>query len=194
GADRTVGGRVRGVSRYTTDPEEFRELLRTAAPEEAARAVLGGVLSHGPVAVRIVEVEAYGGPAGSRYPDAAAHTWPGRTPRNEVMFGDAGHLYVYLSHGIHQCATVTRRPEGRAGSTAGTTSSPTADQASRASASPADPAISAGRSGWTSGSGARTCSTRRRRSSSRRGASLTRTSGQGRGSGSRGNPTVPGGS
>ena len=103
------------MSRYTTDPEEFRELLRTAAPEEAARAVLGGVLSHGPVAVRIVEVEAYGGPAGSRYPDAAAHTWPGRTPRNEVMFGDAGHLYVYLSHGIHQCANVTCRPEGEGG-------------------------------------------------------------------------------
>src|SRR5699024_12270265 len=70
-----------------------------------------GVLSHGPVAVRIVEVEAYGGPAGSRYPDAAAHTWPGRTPRNEGMFGDAGHLYGYLSHGIHQCANVTCRPE-----------------------------------------------------------------------------------
>src|SRR5699024_7967178 len=167
-----------------------------AAPEEAARAVLGGVLSHGPVAVRIVEVEAYGGPAGSRYTVAAAHTWRGRTPRNEVMFGDAGHLYVYVSHGINQCANVTCRPEGEGGGVLLRAGRVEGGHDIVADWRPgvAGECVSAGRSGWTSGSGARTCSTRRRRSSSRRGASLTRTSGQGRGSGSRGNPTVPGGS
>jgi DNA-3-methyladenine glycosylase len=62
-----------------------------------------------------VEVEAYGGPADSAHPDPAAHTWPGPTARNEVMFGDAGHLYVYLSHGIHQCVNITCRPAGEGG-------------------------------------------------------------------------------
>lgn len=94
---------------------DFRELLREASPDRAARALLGGVLSHGPVSVRIVEVEAYGGPADSAHPDPAAHTWPGPTARNEVMFGDAGHLYVYLSHGIHQCVNITCRPAGQGG-------------------------------------------------------------------------------
>lgn len=93
----------------------FRQFLRQASPDEAARALLGGVLSHGEVSVRIVEVEAYGGPVDSAYPDQAAHTWPGPTSRNEVMFGDAGHLYVYLSHGIHQCVNITCRPAGEGG-------------------------------------------------------------------------------
>ncbi|UVE97063.1 DNA-3-methyladenine glycosylase [Dietzia sp. B32] len=90
-------------------------MLRDSSPDTAARALLGGVLSHGAVAVRILEVEAYGGPPGSPFPDAAAHTWPGPTARNQVMFGDAGHLYVYLSHGIHQCVNITCRPAGEGG-------------------------------------------------------------------------------
>lgn len=97
------------------DPGGVRSLLRGASPEEAARAVLGGVLTHGDVAVRIVEVEAYGGPPGSAFPDPAAHTWPGPTARNAVMFGDAGHLYVYLSHGLHHCVNITCRPAGEGG-------------------------------------------------------------------------------
>lgn len=97
------------------DVAPLRDLLRAATPDEAARMLIGGTLSHGPVAVRIVEVEAYGGPPDSGFPDAAAHTWPGPTPRNRVMFGDAGHLYVYLSHGIHQCVNITCRPPGEGG-------------------------------------------------------------------------------
>lgn len=103
------------MNRYTADPGEFRELLRTSSPDEAAQAILGGVVSHGGVSVRVVEVEAYGGPANSGHPDPAAHTWPGLTARNEVMFGDAGRLYVYLSHGIHQCVNITCRPTGEGG-------------------------------------------------------------------------------
>lgn len=95
--------------------EGFRTLLRESSPDAAARALLGGILSHGGVTVRVVEVEAYGGPPDSFFPDAAAHTWPGLTPRNEVMFGDAGHLYVYLSHGIHHCVNITCRPAGEGG-------------------------------------------------------------------------------
>ncbi|GAA4389978.1 DNA-3-methyladenine glycosylase [Tsukamurella soli] len=65
-----------------------------------------------PVRARIVEVEAYGSPPDGPWPDPAAHTFPGLTPRNEVMFGPAGHMYVYLSYGIHLCANVTAGPDG----------------------------------------------------------------------------------
>lgn len=77
--------------------------------EEVAPRLLGAVLRHGPVAVRLTEVEAYAGPA-----DPASHAYRGRTQRNRVMFGPAGHLYCYLSHGIHVCANVAVGPAGTA--------------------------------------------------------------------------------
>lgn len=106
-------GTVSPTSSGVTAP--LRQLLREATPDEAALIVLGGTLTHGSVSLRVVEVEAYGGPPGSAFPDSAAHTWPGPTARNQVMFGDAGYLYVYLSHGIHQCVNITCRPSGEGG-------------------------------------------------------------------------------
>lgn len=80
---------------------------------EVAPALLGAVLAttsdDGTVAIRLTEVEAYAGPR-----DPGSHAYRGRTPRNAVMFGPAGHLYVYRHLGLHHCANVVTGPDGEA--------------------------------------------------------------------------------
>lgn len=83
-------------------------------PVDAARTLLGTEIRVDDVLVRIVEVEAYGGPESGPWPDSAAHSYRGRTDRNKVMFGPAGHLYVYLSYGMHYCINVSCGPDGDA--------------------------------------------------------------------------------
>lgn len=89
-------------------PVRRRELAGPATL--VAPGLLGRWLVCGSRAVRIVEVEAYGGED-----DPASHAFGGRTRRNASMFARPGVLYVYRSYGVHWCANVVCDAEGRAG-------------------------------------------------------------------------------
>ncbi|MDE0546392.1 DNA-3-methyladenine glycosylase [Microbacterium sp. C7(2022)] len=67
------------------------------------------------VVVRLTEVEAYHGLGTGDVPDPGSHARMGPTPRNATMWGEPGHLYVYLSHGIHSCVNVVCGTDGTAG-------------------------------------------------------------------------------
>lgn len=90
------------------------------APEKVAPKLLGKLLvaidpkTREPLAGRIVEVEAYLGPH-HQPPDPAAHSHRGPTPRNLVLFGPAGHAYVYSIYGMYYCMNISCEKRGLAG-------------------------------------------------------------------------------
>ncbi len=63
---------------------------------DVAHDVVGALLVHGPVTLRITEVEAYRANG-----DTANHCRLGLTARNAAMFGPPGHAYIYLCYGLH---------------------------------------------------------------------------------------------
>ena len=88
----------------------FARPSTVVAPELLGRILLRRLPDGTRLAARLVEVEAYAPD------DPASHAFRGPTPRNLVMFGPAGHLYVYFTYGMHHCANVVtgRVDEGTA--------------------------------------------------------------------------------
>ncbi len=90
-----------------------------ALPADVAPRLLGArlttVVDGETVVLRLTEVEAYHGRGTGTVPDPGSHARMGPTPRNATMWGEPGHLYVYLSHGIHSCVNVVCGPDGVAG-------------------------------------------------------------------------------
>jgi DNA-3-methyladenine glycosylase len=72
---------------------------------EVARDLLGSIIEHAGVQVRLTEVEAYDGAN-----DPASHAYRGQTARNAVMFGPPGHAYVYFTYGMHFCVNLVCGP------------------------------------------------------------------------------------
>ena len=63
---------------------------------DVAPELVGKLLIHNGTALRISETEAYCG-----VNDTACHAHRGRTKRTEVLYADAGTIYVYLCYGMH---------------------------------------------------------------------------------------------
>jgi DNA-3-methyladenine glycosylase len=100
-----------GQQRLTPAAGSFGRVLPRAFYQrpalDVARDLLGAVITHAGVSVRLSEVEAYDGAN-----DPASHAFRGLTPRNAVMFGAAGHAYVYFTYGMHFCVNLVCGPNG----------------------------------------------------------------------------------
>ena len=95
------------TSHASSSPRRLDSAFYERDALEVAPALLGKLLCHGPVVLRISEVEAYCHPD-----DSASHCRMGRTARNQPMWGPPGHAYVYLCYGMHHMLNVVTNREG----------------------------------------------------------------------------------
>ena len=88
-------------------PRSFYARDTLIVAEELVGKILVHRTSEGKTSGRVVEVEAYVG-----QDDPACHAARGKTRRNAVMFGRAGHSYVYFIYGMYYCLNVVTEREG----------------------------------------------------------------------------------
>ncbi|MER5184203.1 DNA-3-methyladenine glycosylase [Streptomyces sp. NPDC002896] len=88
--------------------EFFDRPVLQVAPDLLGRILVRNT-PDGPIELRLTEVEAYAG-----MDDPGSHAYRGRTPRNDVMFGPPGHVYVYFTYGMWHCMNLVCGPEGKA--------------------------------------------------------------------------------
>jgi DNA-3-methyladenine glycosylase len=90
-------------------PPGFLERPADTVAPELLGSLLHRALGDERIVLRISEVEGYAGTA-----DPASHAYRGPTPRNAVMFGPAGHAYVYFVYGMHHALNIVCGPDGHA--------------------------------------------------------------------------------
>jgi DNA-3-methyladenine glycosylase len=96
------------MPRTPLDRAFFQRPVLEVAPDLLGRTLLR-TTPDGPIEVRLTEVEAYDGAN-----DPGSHAYRGQTARNAVMFGPAGHIYVYFTYGMWHCMNVVCGFEGAA--------------------------------------------------------------------------------
>jgi DNA-3-methyladenine glycosylase len=98
------------VIRLTRIPRSFYSRYTPDVARDILGSVLVRVLERTRLSARIVEAEAYRGAD-----DPASHAYRGVTKRTEVMFGEAGHAYVFFTYGNHYCFNITTEGGGEPG-------------------------------------------------------------------------------